>query len=260
MKKQSILAVALALSLTAGTAFTAVGGVQTFADKNTADAQQTVTCQAADEQCDFEESTETFASSLVKAGTISQAEADRLIENDKKIEQLFNEYDQLTEQNEAQLDQKIEQIEKEVADIYQKIEHASQAAYYNELSKNNVLNKAEIEQLKALEAQIEALYSNADSDQAFTAAEAEADKLYEANKALFDKIDVYYEQQMQQEADQMYQEMIDSGELTAAQVEQLKVADQQADKLLEQAGDDLTDEEWEQLDQKIDALYETLDF
>ncbi len=54
--------------------------------------------------------------------------------------------------------------------------------------------------------------------------------------------------------------MIDSGELTAEQAEQLKAADKQAEKLMEQAGENLTDEEWEQLDKKINALYETLDF
>ncbi len=256
MKKQNILAIALAVALAVGAAFT-VGGTQVYAD----DINRPVaTCTAADEICDFNEGIEDYTKELVKEGIISQAEATRLIENDKKIEQLFNEYDQLTEENDAQLDQKLDQIEKEVADIYEKIDNAYLSGYYKELVDNNVLNENEIKQLKAVEQEMNKLFNSATSEQNFANLEAKQAALYEANKALYDKVDAYFATQMQQEIDQMYQELIDSGELTADHVEQLKAIDRQAEKLIEQAGDDLTDEEWEQLDQKIDELYETIEF
>lgn len=223
---------ALAVALTFGALLAPIAGGQVFAAKEAAASPEMAVC-------DFEDYSMTdYANQLVAEGIINQSEADRLIENDKKMAAL----------------------QQEVADIYQKIDSAYEVNYYDELVKNGTLSSAEVEQLKAVDAQINVLYDAAQSDADFAALEAKEQQIYDDNKALFAKVDAYYEAQFQKEIDAEYQAMVDSGQLTAEQVAQLKAADAQANKLFDAAAEELSDEEWAELEQKIDALYEGLDF
>ncbi len=268
MKRQIILGTTLAVALTVGAFFAPLSGAVSFADKapavdqNVVAAEQDVTVyQTGCELIDESESIKTYVQDLVMQGTISQNEADRLVANEQKMEALFSGLtEELTAEQEQALDERLDSIYQEVADIYQKIDNAYYQEYYNELAENGVLTAAEIEQLKVADKQIEDLYENLNSEDNWAAIEDKEAQIYLANKAIYDKIDAYDEAQYQKEMDQMYQEMVDAGEFTAEQVEQLKAVNAQVYKLLEQAGDDLSEEQWAALDQKINALYEGLDF
>ncbi len=260
MKRKLFLGTSVAIALTLGVLLLPLSGWQAFAETSSNDqqiAQEQVVDEASTCEADGDcESVADYAADLVKSGVISQAEADRLIENEQKTLAIYEEMAKV----EAAFDEKLEKLYAEVQDVYDKIERVEEKNYYNEFAQNNILTAAEIEQLKAVDEQLNKLYEREWDDASAGQLEAEEAEIYRANQAIFDKIDAFYEQQWQRESDEMYQVIAKEAGLTDEQVNQLKAVDAKVDQLIESAADDMSDAEWQALDAQIDALYQELDF
>ncbi len=249
MNKKMMLSVALTVVLSVGTL---VSGVASHADVEYEQAPDVVE----------------YANEFVKQGVITTSEASKLIEVENELDKLFLEFDNMTDEefenmSEAQLsqyDEKIDKLFDEVEDIYLKIEDAS---YYSELQDKDILTEDEIKMLQLLNDQIDALYKNVSDDMSDAEYERlmeEEEKIYNANKELFDKVDDYYASLDEQAMDGMYDEFVQSGELTPEELEQIKAVDAQVDKLLNTLDDNSSDEQIDAVFEQIESLYDDVDF
>ncbi len=131
--------------------------------------------------------------------------------------------------------------------------------FYNELLENKVLSVDEVALLKEADAKIDALYDtdleNFDEDK-LDEIERKENAIYDEYKQIYNKLDAYYEQV----EEDMYAEMIESGDFTKEQVEKLKLADEKAEELFNTLSESSSDEEAEKVLNEIDKLYEELGF
>lgn len=184
-----------------------------------------------------DESMESFdyAYEMANKGYLSEEEAKKVIE----------------------LETKLVKIEDELETLYQK---AEQNALYGELKENNVLSDDEIKKYMEAEKAINALYENVTEDSNFDELDKKADKIVEERKAIYDKVDVYFTNLDQMELDNNYDELLDTGDLTKEQVEQLEAADKKVDELYKNLPENPTEEELNELDKKVEAIYKGMDF
>lgn len=197
MNKQKIIGTTLALALTAsamvpfGSVAFADAGQNAATQNNSAKAQ--VECSQDALDCGFlEQEVDWYKghyNAFVKDGVLTQAEADKLIDVETKVLNLYTDYENLSDEALNQLDEKAAALYDSVSTVQDKVDQAETAAYYQNFVDNGVLTKDETEQLKAVDKKFEALMSDAKDE---TATEA-SDKLYESVKDILDKITTYEE-------------------------------------------------------------------
>ncbi len=242
MKKQTILATTLALAIAGGSLF-AGGGISTFAETNqpqTADINPEVG-QAMILNVDE------YANDLVKEGIISKAEAEKMLELEEKLNQLFDKEAEKTKPS-PEFDTKSEKIYQELDPIYEKIDSA---LFYSELEENGVLSKSEIEQYKKAEAALAKLYAD-ENEANFQQNDKEIEKIYAANKSIYDKVDMYFTQQDKMQMKNYYQELEKSGVLSKNEIEQYKKAEAEIEKLYQE----YDEQNWEEIDKKVEKIYQ----
>ncbi len=148
-----------------------------------------------------------YYNSFVEEGILTAEELVQLKEADDKVDALYAEVDEnITDVQLDALFAKENAIYKQYTGIYDKINAFYESMveedlndYYDELVEEGILTKDELAQLKVVDEKINALYDNLGSN----VSEADFDKLlekeaaiYKQYKALFDKIDAFYDDDM----------------------------------------------------------------
>ncbi len=251
MKKQRVLSGVLALTIIGGTLFGG-GALKAYADELDGSKNNNVSENIEEEITNIAE----YSNELAKNGFISDAEAKRLVELETKLDKIFADLAD-NEEISDEKDQKINQIIDELSLIYEK---AYDNKFYQELRENKVLTEDEISKYKEAEKQINAIYEFATEDSNFDELDKKSDAIYQANKAIFDKVDQYYTKLDQMELNDYYDELVKSGDITKEQVEQLKIADQKVDELFANLSEDPSDQELDELNKKIEEIYKDIDF
>ncbi len=288
MKAKKVLSLVLGITITAGAAVSGVGSVL-HADENkgshSAEPQIAINCDLVEDgfiqdnefvedgfiqdnelvedgfiqENDF--SQEDYIKEMLVKNIISKAEADTLLEAEKKLDKLFGEYDKLFE-SEAdvskemnKLDEKVSAIFDEIDPIYEKIDIESM---YLEFKEAEVLNQAELDQYKKAEAELNALYDQYDGldEKAAQELDKKIDAVFEKNKAIYDKIDMYFAELDKIAMEKYYGELVQSGALSEEDVQKLKAADAKAEELFASITEEMSDEEIEKIYDKVDALYD----
>ncbi len=183
--------------------------------------------------------------------------------SDEVLENLFVQEDKIYEANKAIFD-KVDAYYSNLEDAPENMEpnegdeemspEDMEEALYAELVDFEILTPDELVLFKEAEQKLYELYASDDMD--FDAISKKEDAIYEKYKAVIDKVDKYYEELEEDE----YQGMLDSGEITEKQLEQLKQADEKADKLFNTLDENSTDEDVDRVLEEVDKLYEAIGF
>lgn len=205
---------------------------------------------------------------LLTKKVLTQKEFDQY---NKALEDIQKLYETVDENTSDEAFEKICEAEDEIYKTNQNLFDKVDQYYFqvmideevNELKKAGVLNDKELDQYKKANEAIEKLHETIDgdvSDEAFEKLMKEQDKIFEANKAIFDKVFDYYDKLDAEVEAISYDEMIENGEYTKEQVDELKKVDQEVEKLLSELPENASDEQWEEVQTKIDKLYDGLNF
>ncbi len=264
MKKQKIVALALGTIIGIGSLF---GAGVVHADE--------INSKETKNQCIEEVGGQCFEDELVENGVLTKAE---LKQYNDAVDNIMKLYDDLEEQDLSDevlnklvaAENKIYENNKVVFDkidkYYDSLEDAPHNKevnedgdepspealmedFYNELLENKVLSVDELALLKEADAKIDALYDIDLEDFDEDKLEEKENAIYEEYKLVYNKLDAYYEQV----EEDMYAEMIESGEFTKEQMEELKLADEKAEELFNTLSDSSTDEEAEKVLNEIDS-------
>lgn len=128
--------------------------------------------------------------------------------------------------------------------------------FYDDLVKNKVLSSEEVARLQEAEAKLDGLYANHTGDMGENELLAQEAAIYKEYQAVFDKINAYYDQGQVD----IYQEMVDSGDMTWEEAEKMRLADAKADEWLAQINENSKPEEVDRVLDEIDKLYAELGF
>ncbi len=269
MKKQRIVALALGTIIGLGSLF---GGGVVHADE--------INSKEIQNQCIEEVEVQCFEDELLENGILTKAEVKQYNDATDKIMKLYDDLEEqdlsdevlnklIADENKIYEDNKVvfDKVDK-YYDYLEDAPHNKEANeegeepspealmedFYNELLENKVLSVDEVALLKEADAKIDALY---DMDLGnFDEIERKENAIYEEYKAVYNKLDVYYEQ----EEEDMYAEMIESGDFTKEQVEKLKLIDEKAEELFNTLSESSSEKEAEKVLNEIDKLYEELGF
>ncbi len=270
MKKQKIVALALGTIIGIGSLFG--GGVVHADEMNSSETQN---------QCIEEMGGQCLDDELVKNGVLTKAELKLYNDAIDKIMKLYDDLEEkdlsdevldklISDENKIYEDNKV--IFDKVDKYYDSLEDAPhnkeaneednepspevlREDFYNELLEKKVLNTGELALLKEADAKLDALYDTDLENLDEAKLEKNEHAIYEEYKAVYNKLDAYYDQV----EEDMYLEMIKSGDFTKEQVEKLKAVDEKVNKLVENLPEDASDADYEKLDKQIDDLYKTLD-
>ncbi len=271
MKKQKIIAIALGTVIGLGSIF---GGGAVYADEiNKQDTSNEYTMEVCEK---------TFEDELLENSILSKEELkiyneaiDKIFKlyegleevdlNDEVLDKLEKEENKIYEENKIlfdKVDKYFETLEdaphnKKANEMEEEVNpELMQEEFYNELLENNVLDSGELDLLKEAEEKLDILYGtnleDIDEDEFFK----REDAIYKHYKDIFDKINTYFDNMIED----VYKEMISSGDLTEEQIEALKEADKKVDELLDTLDDNASEEKIDEIFNEIDKLYEGLDF
>ncbi len=274
MKKQRILALAMGTVIGLGSIFGGSAYADTTSQKDNAGVCTQAVCESTIDDELLAKSVLTKAELKQYNGAIEEImklydaiEGKEL--NDETLEKLFEDEEKIYEDNKVVFD-KVDAYFDSLDDSpsnrlddedYGDIElEFDEDDFYAELKENNVLNDDEIAKYIEAEKQINDLYMNATDDSNFDEIDKKADQIIEQNKALFDKVDQYYTSLDQMDLDSCYDELLEYGDLTKEQVEQLKAADKKVDELYANLPENPSEEELNELDKKVEAIYQDMDF
>lgn len=205
MKKKKILSIALGITFAA---VTMVGGsMHLFAD-----GVDTPKISGETLEIHEEIGSKEYFNELVKKGIIIQAEVETIIEVENKLDQIYAKYEKATDEEITKLDKEVFELSEKIDGIYGKIYAAE---YYEEIENAGILTKEELAQYKKAESELDKLYdalfkdniSDAEIDKMLK----EEDRIMEANKAIFDKIDKYFDDIEKEIAENEYQEFLKNG-------------------------------------------------
>ncbi len=271
MKKQKILAVALGTIIGFGTIFGAGGAHADEAKKqkeaNEITVEESVTCMP-DELLEGsvlnKEEYKQYNEAINKIMSLYEDLEDKDLTDDI-IEELEKAEQKIYEANQAVFD-KVEKFYMSLEDAPHNMEsnredneaspEEMQEEFYMELLEWEVLTPEELALFKEAEAKLNALYETdleKINEEEFINRE---NTIYNEYKAVFEKVDSYYDTLIEKEE----QEMIESGEFTKEQIEKMKLADQKVEELFNTLDENSSDEEVDKVTREIDRIYEELGF
>ncbi len=195
-----------------------------------------------------------YYNELVESKVITKEEALLLKSADEKVAKLMDSLDiNLSDEDYYEIDEQINNIYDELSSIYDRI---SDFELYQELEE--VLSKSEIEQYKKAEEKIKEIYKNFDEsdfdDEKFEKLLAQEELVYKEFKAVFDKVDAYFEKIYEED----FEEVLGCGELTKEEIDKLDSVGKEASRLFGSLNDNATYEEIKSVYEQIEALYENL--